>query len=39
MTRKLLHYDQYKRIAGLLPAKPGDSERKTDNKLFPEADL
>jgi transposase len=39
MARKLLRDDQYKRIAGMLPAQPGDSGRKSDNRLFLEAVL
>ena len=39
MARKLLRDDQYKRIAGLLPAQPGDPGRKSDNRLFLEAVL
>jgi len=39
MARKLLRDDQYKRIASMLPAQPGDSGRKSDNRLFLEAVL
>ena len=39
MARKLLRDDQYERIAGMLPAQPGDPGRKSDNRLFLEAVL
>lgn len=39
MARKLLRDDQYKRIAGMLPAQPGTPGRKSDNRLFLEAVL
>jgi len=39
MAKKLLHDNQYERIACLLPAQPDDPGRNADNRLFLEAVL